>query len=143
MLEWFDVMKVSVPVLVAVVVWLLNEHSKRQWERYKRKEDRYIALLDSLKGFYVSADPATERDKKNRFTQQLDLAWMYCPDSIIHAGYSFLDHVSVGVSKSDEAKELSAGEFVAQIRKDLLRRKFWFWKQTKFQASDYRHFTST
>ena len=143
MMEWFDVLKVSVPVLVVVVGWLLNEHSKRQWERYKRKEDRYIALLESLKGFYVSADPATAKSNKNRFIHQLDLAWLYCPDSIIHAGYNFLEHVRVGIGKSDEEKELAVAEVIAQMRKDLFGRKFWFWGKTNLEASDYRHLTST
>ena len=143
MMEWVDVLKVSVPVLVAVVGWLLNEHSKRQWERYKRKEDRYIALLESLMGFYISADPATAKNNRNRFIHQLDLAWLYCPDSIIHAGYSFLEHVSVGIGKSDEEKELAAAEVIAQMRKDLFGRKFWFWEKTNLKAYDYRHLTST
>lgn len=143
MMEWFDALKVSVPVLVAVVGWLLNEQSKRQWERYKRKEDRYVALLESLKGFYVGADSATAKNNKNRFIHQLDLAWLYCPDSIIHAGYSFLEHVRVGSGRSVEERDLAAAEIIAQMRKDLLGRKFGFWKKTKLEASDYQHLTST
>ena len=143
LMEWFDVLKISVPVLVAVVGWLLNEHSKRQWERYKRKEDRYVALLEDLKGFYVGADTATAKDDKNSFIHQLDVAWLYCPDSIIHAGYSFLERVSIGFGTSVEENDLAAADLVAQMRKDLLGKKFWFWKQTELEASDYRHLAST
>ena len=143
MMEWFDVLKVSVPVFVAVVGWLLNEQGKRQWERYKRKEERYIALLESLKGFYVSADSKTAKDDRNRFIHQLDVAWLYCPDSIIRSVYSFLEHVKVGIGKSVEERDLAAAEVIAQMRKDLLGKKCWFWKQTNLEASDYRHLTST
>ena len=143
MTEWSDVLKISMPVLVAVVGWLLNEHSKRQWERQKRKERRYVALLESLKGFYVSPDPKTAKEDKNRFILQLNLAWLYCPDTIIRTCYRFLEHVSVGVSKPDEQKELALAEVVAQMRKDLLGKKLCFWKQTELEASDYRHLKST
>ncbi len=143
MMEWFDVLKVSVPVFVAVVGWLLNERSKRQWERYKRKEDRYVALLDKLKGFYVGANPATAKGDKNDFIHQLNVAWLYCPDAVIRKGYHFLECVHTGVKKSDEAKELAVGEFVACMRKDLLGKKFLFWEQTRLEASDYRHLSST
>ena len=143
MLAWFDVLKISVPVLVAVIGWLLNEHSKRQWERYKRKEDRYVALLDNLKGFYVSANPATAKIDKNDFIHQLKVAWLYCPDAAIRKGYNFLECVRTEVQKSEEEKELAVGEFVACMRKDLLGKKFLFWKQTRLEASDYRHLSST
>ena len=139
MIEWFDVLKILIPVLVAVIGWLLNEHSKRQWERYKRKEDRYVALLESLKGFYVGADPETEKENKTRFIFQMDLAWLYCPDSIIRTGYRFLEHVSDEVSTSDKDKNLSAAEIIAQMRKDLLGKRLWLKNRTALEASDYRH----
>ena len=143
MMEWFDVLKVSIPVLVAVVGWILNEHSKRQWERYKRKEDRYVALLESLKGFYVGADPETAKENRQDFISHMDLAWLYCPDSIIRAVYSFLEHVRVGARTSSEERNIAAAEIVAQMREDLLGKRFWFWKQTELKSSDYQHLGAT
>jgi len=32
---------IVVPVVVATVAWLLNERSRRGWEEYRRKEERY------------------------------------------------------------------------------------------------------
>lgn len=146
MAELFDVLKSSIPVLpvfLAFLGWLFNEYSKRYWERHKRKEERYIALLESLKGFYVSTAPATARDNKDRFLQQLSVGWLYCSDSVIRKIYMFLEYVSVGERKSDEEKERAVGEIVSLMRKDLLGKRFWFWDRTRLKASDYRHLKAT
>ena len=136
-MEWLDALKISIPVLVAVLGWLLNERSKRQWEQYKRKEDRYVALVENLKGFYVDAntDPKTAKESKDKFLSQLSVAWLYCPDAIIRTGYRFLGLVSVGVSTPDTEKELAAGDLVSQMRIDLR-------VPTELEASDYRHLKS-
>ena len=67
-MSWVDVLKIMVPVAVAVVVWLLNEYSKRQWERYKRKEDRYVTLVECLKGFYVNTDQTDAKPESTEWT---------------------------------------------------------------------------
>ena len=122
MIEWLDVLKLSIPVLLALFGWLLNESSKRYWQRRKRKEARYIALLKSLPGFYDNANPATAKDDKERFLEQQSVGWLYCPDSIIRQIYTFLDHVMRGEKKKAE-KEV--GEIVFLMRKDLLGKRFW------------------
>ena len=143
MLDWYDVFKVSIPVLLAALVWLLNEYSKRRWEQYKRKEHRYVALLDGLEGFYVGADPETAKAKKAKFIHQLSIAWLYCPDTVITKANEFLEYVKVGVQKSDEEKEMAAGELVICMRKDLLKGKPWLAKRTQLRASCYQHFRAT
>ena len=142
-MSWVDVLKIMVPVAVAVVVWLLNEYSKRQWERYKRKEDRYVTLVECLKGFYVNTEETDARERKEEFLNQLALSWLYCPDAAIHKAYSFLDHVHTGAQKSDEEKEQALGAFVLELRKDLLQERLWWWKKTKLSAQDFRTLSST
>ena len=142
MMDWSDVLKVSVPVLLAVTGWMLNESSKRRWERYKRKEERYIALLSSLKGFYVNADPTTAKEDKNTFIQQLSVAWLYCPDTVIRKGYKFLGCVRTGVCTADEEKDRAVGEFVVSMREDLFEKRWRLRKKTNLNASDFLHFRS-
>ncbi len=140
---WGDELKIVVPVVVAVVVWLLNEYSKRQWERYKRKEDRYVTLVECLKGFYENTEQTDAREKKEEFLNQLALCWLYCPDAVIHEAYNFLAHVHTGVNKSDKEKEQALGAFVLAVRKDLLQERLWWWKKTKLNAQDFRNLSST
>ena len=155
MLELLDVLKLSIPVLLALFGWLLNESSKRYWQRHKGKEARYIALLESLPGFYVGANPATAKDDKEEFLKQASIVWLYCPDSIIQQIYTFLDYVSPGANKSDKEKEQAVGEIVFLMRKDLLGKRFWLMRQdqldkrfwlcdrTRLKASEYRHLKAT
>ena len=138
-----DVVVIAVPMVVAVLAWSLNEYSKRQWERHKRKEDRYVSLLVSLKGFYVSAEPADAKEKKEEFIRQVELCWLYCPDAIIRSAYNFLDHVSIGAQHSDEEKEQALGALVLELRRDLLNEIPWWWKTTKFSSQDFRSFSGT
>ena len=88
-MSWSDLLKIMIPVVVAVIGWLLNEYSKRQWERYKKKEDRYVALVESLKGFYSNTGQTDVKGKKEEFLKQLDLCWLYCPDKVIQKAYNF------------------------------------------------------
>ena len=143
-MEFFDVLKPYIPLLVAILIWVLNECSKRNLEEHKRKEERYIALLKGLNAFYVDADSETKKNEKNEFIHQLNLAWLYCPDPIIRKFYNFLKCIEAnGPRKLDEKKELAVAEAIVQMRSDLLGKKFWFWKKTKLKASDFRHWTST
>ena len=142
-MSWPDVLKIMVPVVVAVIVWLLNESSKRQWERYKRKEDRYVALVESLKGFYVNTDQTEAKEKKEEFLKQLALCWLYCPDAVIHRAYGFLDQVNTEIQKSDKEKEQALGAFVLEVRKDLVGGRSWWRKKTKLSAQDFRPLSST
>ena len=137
-MSWADVLKIMIPIIVAIVVWLLNERSKRQWEEYKRKEDRYFNLVESLKGFYVNTEPTDAKERKEEFLNQLALCWLYCPDAVIHKAYNFLDHVHTGVQKSDEEKEQALGAFVLEVRKDLMGEIQSPWKKTKLTDRDFR-----
>ena len=135
-----DDLKILIPLVAAVIAWFVNEWSKRKWEEYQRKEERYNSLLTSLKGFYVGADPGTATEQKEEFLRQLVLSWMYCPDVVIEAAYKFLELVAVGAQASDEEKERAVGAFVLEVRKDLLKSRGWPWGKTKLKATDFRHF---
>ena len=119
MLDWFDVLKISVPVAVAVTGLLGNEYFKRKWEKYKRKEERYVAMLESLKGFGVKADARTAEKDKNEFIQKLNTAHLYCPDHVINAAYEFLSSVHVGANKTEDEKQQVLKKFVLEISRDL------------------------
>ena len=123
MLEWSDALKICVPVAVAALGLIGNEYFKRRWEKYKRKEERYVTMLQSLKGFTVTANPDTAKQDKNEFIQQLNISFLYCPDSVISAAYAFLECVSEGVKKSESEKTQALNMFVAAVRKDLHGRR--------------------
>ena len=115
-----DFWKIAVPVFLAALVWFLNERSKLRWEQFKRKEENYRALLDSIKGF-----SAQKMDLKlqNQFVAELNNCWLYAPDFVLEKAYSFLDMGSNIEAYSNEERKLALGNFVAEVRRDLLSRK--------------------
>lgn len=111
--EW---LKIIIPLAAAIAVWSLNEWAKLRWEQLKRKQDRYQGFLESVNGFYVSSQDASQKEK---FIQELRLAWLYCPDEVIKTGNAFLDAVTTGAKASDEDKEQALADFKLALRRDL------------------------
>lgn len=127
-------------ILIAILVWWLNERSKRQYDEYIRREKRYSALLQCLKGFYVGS--SNPQKLKQEFLDQLDQCWLYCPDNVIRKGYDFLMTVHTNNNVSDKEKENTLQEFILEIRKDLYGRGL-FWQlgpfsKTKLKREDYK-----
>ena len=131
--EISPLLAVVVPLVGAVAVWCLNECAKRRWEKYKRKEERYTNLLESLCGFYVSSQNS---EQKNKFIQELRLAWLYCPDKVIRAGNAFLATVETNASSSDAEKERALAEFVLALRRNLNCK-------TRLTVDEHRNWKST
>lgn len=139
-----DNLLLLIPVAVVVVAWALNEFSRRRWETYKRKEDRYTKLLCNMSGFYVQ--PNSDKDElqelRSAFIEQLGYGWLYLPDELIRKGYEFLDAVRFGADSSDRDKEILLGEFVALMRKDLYGKRLLLWTATELEGKDFRHLKS-
>jgi len=53
------------------------------------------------------------------FITQLNLCWLYCPDSVINRANDFLRAMQGGCSAEEEEK--AVGEFLLEIRKDLIQ----------------------
>jgi hypothetical protein len=128
-----DFLKFFLPLAGAVLDWILNARRNRAWEEYRRKEDRYQQLLSALQGFYVGSE---SREQKARFLEQVNLCWLYCPDGVIRAAYSFLQTIGSGPPCSDERKEEALGALVMAIRRDLLSRKLV--RDTALTSRDFR-----
>jgi len=128
------VIVVILPLIGGFVTWYLNERSKRIYEEYKRKEDRYSELIRRLRGFYVDS---SSTELRNEFLNQINLCWMYCPDEVIQKAYKFLLTVHTDKRSSDDEKEGALGEFMLAIREDLINRQPL--KKTGLKAEDFKH----
>jgi len=133
-----EIWQVIIPLLAAILAWLLNESSKRSWEQYKRNEERYKELLLSLRGYYVASE---DLQKRQEFLDQVNLCWLYSPDTVIRKAYVFLDTVKTGSGATVPDRERAAADLFVAIRKDLLPRRLWrFWRRTQLDVEDVRHF---
>ena len=58
----------------------------------------------------------------NEFFKQVDLCWMYCPDSVLNKAFHFLNMMKTG-GWTKEEEENAMGELILEIRKDLIQNK--------------------
>lgn len=123
---------------VGILTWSLNQKSNRAYEEYKRKEEKYSALIKSLRGFYVHS---FNKEMREEFLDQLNQSWLYCSDDVILKAYLFLETVQVGSDASENQQKDALGELVVAIRKDLISRKTL--NNTKLTAQDFRHLHAT
>jgi hypothetical protein len=134
MTELLPLMAIAVPLFVAVVVWVLNERSRRAWEEYRRKEERYRELLRTVQGFMVGG----ENEKlKREFVAVYYECWLYAPDSVIQHLRRFLRRLHVQSSETVSSEELLA-EVTLAARRDLLSRKST--RKTQLTAADFELF---
>ena len=132
-----DFLKIFLPVFVALLGWMGNEYFKRTDKEYIRKEERYVELVKSLRGFQAHRDPndPQTREARQTFLDQLNLCWLYCPDKIVEKGYALVATLTTGAGTTDKARQEAAGEFVLAVRRDLFSRG-WF-RGTKLKAKDF------
>jgi hypothetical protein len=132
-----DFLKFFLPLLGAALAWFMNERRKRAAEEYERKEKKYSALIDSLQGFYVTAQGNKAQELKAQFLGELNKCWLYCPDDVIRKAYAFLATVHTGANASSDVKERAVGDFILAIRNDLLSRRSV--RSTALTAQDFKH----
>ncbi len=118
-------------------VWAYNEWQKRKTKLVSEKEERYRLLIKYIRSF---GSGSNDDEKANEFIVELQQCWMYCPDIVIEKGNNFLTLLKEG----DQAKtNIAKGEFVLEMRRDLLRSSKLFKSafkknmKTKLNASDF------
>ena len=118
---------------VVIVGWVFTEGTKQAYDRKKSREAKYTALMEASISFYRSID---DPNLKIKFFQELNSAWIYCPDHIIDKGYEFLDTVQHNDGYDSDVqkahREYVFGEFALAMRKEV------YGKRTKFSTVDYR-----
>ncbi|PCJ25654.1 MAG: hypothetical protein COA97_07180 [Flavobacteriales bacterium] len=138
-LDWsisLPVIAVVISILGSTFLWSLNQKETRKFELYKRKEERYLSLLNNLKGFYENSNNS---DLKNKFIDEFNNCWLYCPDSVIKKGREFLDSVSSDTQNKKD-KQVILAEFVLEMRRDLM--KFNQYEKTDLNIDDYKIYTA-
>jgi len=136
--DWIPVLIPVLCVLATIVpssvAWYLNENSKREAEEFRRKEDRYIALVESFPGFLTGVEDKTKQDE---FMRQLRFCWLYCPDEVIKKGQDFLIKcLSEHKDKyTPEQRTMVLRELMVVIRQDLIGRRSV--KETNLGPGDY------
>lgn len=112
---------IYVTAVLTVTAWIVTDCQNRQYQLERWKTERYHALVESSRGFHAGADPSASWELREDFLTQLDLCWVYCSDAVIRKAYQFVETVEIGQDSSDEQKERAFREFIAEIRKEIVR----------------------
>ena len=129
---------VVIALIAGFITLFINERSKRSEQEYKRKEERYVELVNALRGFYIDSP---DKEKRENFLRQLNLCWLYCPDEVILKAYKFLMMVHTDQKQTVAAREKAVGEFMLSVRMDLLGRKPV--RSTSLSSEDFKHLRAT
>ena len=101
--------------------------------RLKWVPGNYKALISSLQSFY---DPCPKPDSTNEFLRQVDLCWLYAPDSVIRKAYAFIE-TNQNKNKSEDQNNFAFNELAHELRQDMLRRKIV--ERSKLTAKGFKH----
>ncbi|MGE0561458.1 MAG: hypothetical protein AB7O47_06545 [Flavobacteriales bacterium] len=127
----------SLTILGSIYGWYLNNKETREFEIYKRKEERYLNLLKNLKGFY---EGNSNDELKTIFIDEYNSCWMYCSDSIIKKGNAFLNSIHTESNTNQKDKQIALAEFVLEMRFDL--QKYSSQSNSQLKVEDFKTFTS-
>jgi hypothetical protein len=120
-------------VLIAAGTYFSTERAKLQADSYVRRADRYERLLETATAFHVSP---TGGGTRGQFLSEFDQCWLYCPDTVIRAGYRFLDSVKTGANSNPQSRLTLFQEFVVAIREDLIEGSRP--RRTSMRANEYQ-----
>ena len=136
---FLPVLATSFTIISSIIIWAFTERNKRKQELFIRKEEKYSKLIQAIKGFQSEHE---SKDLKQEFIDQLNLCWMYCPDSIIIKAYDFLLLLNPERERTPTSEELlkAISELILEIRKDLIVNKNL--KSTSLTANDYKNLTA-
>jgi hypothetical protein len=139
-------LKVILPILGSLAVafialfgavrgFMYNEARKREWEILKRKEDRYIELIRNSRAFYnAGIDP----ERMEKFLEELNIAWIYCPRNIVEKTTNFLEIIKNGEKLKSKTAEDALAELIIAIREDM--EKAGIVEKARFKLSEYNHY---
>ena len=132
-----------VSAFISIIIWYLNERSKRSILEYKIKEERYVELIDLIEELKDGKKPGDD-ELRPKFIHQINLCWLYCSDDVVR---KIIDLVSK--FNRDEipecARKDATGKLMVVLRKDLrnedsLKRRIPFVKPKKLNHDDYNDF---
>jgi hypothetical protein len=122
-MNWIPTFLLAIPIIIGLYQWHTEQANKRRFELYIKKEKLYLEMQQNLWGFYGNS---SDRNKRQKFIENVQVAWLYCPDSFITICNEFIDngHVQQNQIGNDEVRLKIVNRLLAEMRKDLLSNKY-------------------
>jgi hypothetical protein len=124
---------VMIAAVIAVIGYAVKGSVDIQMREREQKEERYKGMLMSIKGFYESSQ---NQKLKEKFIEEMTMAYLYASDQVIQTANKFLDTVKMKAEpSSDEDKRKALAILIIAMRKDL--------KKTKLLESEFQTWIPT
>jgi len=136
LLSQIEFWKIPIPLLIAIIIWHLNEKSKRLDMQYNLKVEIYGRMLETISCFYPMGDPSL----KPEFLKQYRKLWVVANDDVINSVNEFFVVAENAKSTQDE-KQSALGDVVSKMRQDLISNRGVIIKETKLDKYDFKHVT--
>jgi len=122
---------VAIPIFLGFYQWKEEQIKKREYDLYTKKEQLYLSMQKNLWGFY---NYTSNLKKQQDFIENVQAAWLYCPDEIILASNEFIKSRNQPNPNDKVGLEI-INKLILEMRKDLLANKYL--EKTKLSAEDY------
>ena len=137
--NWDPLIILFITAVVGILTWGLTEWARRSNAKYLRKEQRYLKLIEGLKGY----DKPEDKELKKQFIHEINLCWLYCPNNVIRKANDLLRTLNDDNLTEERVNAMS--EFMLTIRKDALKRMMpwdflrdWMRPPTELSHDDYK-----
>ena len=111
-----------VALISAVILWFLNERSKRRNAIYLEKLKLYEGLMKSVHSFYDrdgDKEKDTVKEIRQTFNNNICVAWIYASKEVIEKADAFLETTRTGNSFSSDDRSDALDLLVKAIRNDM------------------------
>ncbi|MFN3826205.1 MAG: hypothetical protein ACK4NR_01120 [Micavibrio sp.] len=106
----------SIALISGCLLWYFNENGKRDYQKYTAKLKLYEDLVLSIDTFTEGLDDIARRQK---FNNNLSLAWMYCSSDVIEKFDIFLETTRVGNVSDEDNRREAMDKLMKAIRADM------------------------
>ena len=111
---------VAIPIVLGFYQWREQQNDKRKYDLYIKKEQLYLNMQKNLWGFYNGSN---DLKKQQAFIENVQAAWLYCPDEIILTCNEFIKSRNQQNLNNQIGLEI-INKLILEMRKDLLANKY-------------------
>ena len=129
-----EILSIVLPVVLGIgsicLTYYFSEQTKKKERAHKFKEDRYIKLIEQLRGLVGFSPPKNKGEIMKAFLLEQTTVGLYASDDVIRSTNNFVKLLD-GQQPSQDDVQKAIGNIILSMRKDLLGK-------TKLNQSDFR-----
>jgi hypothetical protein len=121
-------------IFLGLLTLALGEWAKRSYDKYLKKVDRYIELINLIENLKENQKPG-DPELQSKFIHQINLCWVVCSDDEMNKIIDLVSKFNDDRNKECRGKILS--DFMITLRRNTLKIMPWDIRKTKLKPEDY------